>query len=165
MNTEKINDETTDDQGEQPGSTPDAPETTEPEASAPVGQEPADSPGADDADEVTEPDEGADTFDRPYVEKLRAESATYRTRAKELEAKLHRLMVEQTGALADPADLEFDAEHLENPEALQAAIDALLAERPHLKARRFTPGAAAQGARSTAAATVDLAGLMRGAVT
>lgn len=121
-----------------------------------------DQPGNDAA--AAEPDDGADTFDRPYVEKLRAEAASYRTRVKDLEAKLHRMMVDSTGALADPADLEFNAEHLDDPEALNAAIDELLAARPHLKARRFEPGAAAQGARSTSSASVDLAGLMRQSV-
>lgn len=108
------------------------------------------------------PPEG-DTFDRPYVEKIRAEAAASRVRVKDLEAKLHRLLVEQDGQLADPADLEFDPAHLDDPEALASAIAALLEQRPHLKARRFEPGAAAQGAKSGTSGSVDLAGLMRAA--
>ncbi|KJR08440.1 hypothetical protein [Gordonia sihwensis] len=106
------------------------------------------------------PPEG-DTFPRAYVEELRQEAAGYRTRVKDLETKLHRLQVEQTGALADPADLEFDAAHLEDPEALQAAIEELLAAKPHLKARRFAPDAAAQGAKASASSGVDLLGILR----
>ena len=115
----------------------------------------------DPAAEASETPPEGDTFDRPYVEKIRAEAAASRVRVKDLEAKLHRLMVENTGQLADPADLPFDASHLENPEALASAIAALLEERPHLKARRFEPGAAAQGAKSGASGSVDLAGMMR----
>lgn len=143
---------------------PKVPDTGEQEAPADDGT-PAEAPKIPADDGEQDPAEDADTFDRPYVENLRAEAASARVRVKDLEAKLHRLMVEQTGALADPADLEFDAAHLDDPEALQAAIDALLAARPHLKARRFEPGAAAQGPRSTASGSVDLAGLMRSAVT
>ena len=113
------------------------------------------------SEDASEPAEDADTFPRSYVEELRKESAGYRTRVKDLETKLHRLQVEQTGALADPADLEFDAAHLEDPEALQAAIEELLAAKPHLKARRFAPDAAAQGAKASASSGVDLLGILR----
>lgn len=109
------------------------------------------------------PPEG-DTFPRAYVEDLRKESAGYRTQVRQLQERLHRLQVQQTGALADPADLPFDAAHLESPEALQAAIAALLADKPHLKARAFAPGAAAQGARGQASTGVDLIGMLRGMV-
>lgn len=106
------------------------------------------------------PPEG-DTFPRAYVEDLRKESAGYRTRVRELQERLHRMSVEQTGSLADPADLPFDAAHLESPEALQAAIAALLEAKPHLKARRFAPDAAAQGAMGQASGGVDLLGILR----
>ncbi|KXO99671.1 hypothetical protein AXK58_00105 [Tsukamurella tyrosinosolvens] len=95
------------------------------------------------------------------VEKLRTESAGYRTRVRELEQQLHRMQVEGTGALADPSDLPFDPAHLESPEALQAAIDALLEAKPHLKARRFEAGAAAQGPKSGTEAPVDLLAALR----
>ncbi len=105
------------------------------------------------------PTEG-DTFPRAYVEDLRKESAGYRTQARELQERLHRVSVEQTGSLADPADLPFDAAHLESPEALQAAITALLEAKPHLKARRFV-GDVGQGNRESATAGVDLLGILR----
>lgn len=112
--------------------------------------------------DTTESDD-ADTFSREYVQELRQESAGYRTRVRDLEQQLHRLQVQQTGALADPADLEFDAAHLESPEALQAAIDALLADKPHLKARRIV-GDVGQGNRGSAPAEVNLLGMLQGRV-
>lgn len=168
MNTD--DDKTTDqteDQG--PDTTAEAPEAPA-ESQENPGQSPenvtvteqseasADEQAGEDTSET--PPEG-DTFPRAYVEELRKESAGYRTRVKDLETKLHRLQVEQTGALADPADLEFDAAHLESPEALQAAIEELLEAKPHLKARRFAPDAAAQGAKASASSGVDLLGILR----
>ena len=41
-----------------------------------------------------------------------------------------------TGRLADPTDLEFDEDHLDDPDALAAAIDDLLARKPHLASRK-----------------------------
>lgn len=102
-----------------------------------------------------------DTFDRAYVEDLRKESAGYRTQLRDTQEKLHRMMVEQTGKLADPSDLEFDPAHLDDPDALLAAIEALLADRPHLKARRFDPAGAAQGPKQGGGGQVNLADIMR----
>ena len=159
--TEDQGPDTTADQGEQSQEAPAATPGDDLPASGDSGTDDADSAPGDDAPEAPEPAEDADTFPRAYVEELRKESAGYRTRVKDLETKLHRLQVEQTGALADPADLEFDAAHLEDPEALQAAIDALLEAKPHLKARRFAPDAAAQGAKASASSGVDLLGILR----
>ena len=111
----------------------------------------------------SEPDDSGaegDSFPRAYVEDLRKEAAGYRTQVRELQERLHRMSVEQTGSLADPADLPFDAAHLESPEALQAAIAALLEAKPHLKARRFV-GDVGQGNRESANAGVDLLGILR----
>lgn len=103
-----------------------------------------------------------ETFPRPYVEKLRDENAKYRQRAgqaDELAKRLHRLMVERTGRLADPDDLPFDETHLEDEEALTAAVDTLLESKPHLASRRPS-GDIGQGA-SGAEGAPDLAALMR----
>ena len=133
-------------------------ESTESEDGSPQG-------GPENAGEGnSEPDNSGaegDTFPRAYVEDLRKESAGYRTQVRELQERLHRMSVEQTGSLADPADLPFDPAHLDSPEALQAAIAALLEAKPHLKARRFAPDAAAQGAKGTASGGVDLLGMLR----
>ncbi|MDF3283366.1 hypothetical protein [Gordonia sp. N1V] len=141
---------------------PEASDTTASNAETDSGT--TESGATDAASADTETASDGDTFDRAYVEDLRKESAGYRTRVRDLEQQLHRLQVQQTGALADPADLPFDAAHLESPEALQAAIDALLADKPHLKARAFAPGGAAQGARGQVSGGVDLLGMLRGMV-
>jgi hypothetical protein len=95
--------------------------------------------------------EVGDTFSRPYVEKLRDDVAKYRVRAQrttELEQRLHTELVRATGHLADPADLEFNAEHLDSAESLTAAISSLLEAKPHLRSR--TPkGDAGQGYRQS----------------
>ena len=162
QNAEQTEDQAPAEQGEQSQEAPAATPGDDLPASGDSGTDDADSAPGDDEQEAPEtPAEDADTFPRAYVEELRKESAGYRTRVKDLETKLHRLQVEQTGALADPADLEFDAAHLESPEALQAAIEELLAAKPHLKARRFAPDAAAQGAKASASSGVDLLGILR----
>ncbi|MDA2893059.1 hypothetical protein PDG61_19210 [Mycolicibacterium sp. BiH015] len=106
---------------------------------------------SDDA-EVTTPDDG-DTFPREVVEKLRRESAGYRERAKTAEARAEELArqlftarVAATGKLADPTDLPYTAELLDDDDALSAAVDSLTAAKPHLKARRVA-GDAGQGVR------------------
>lgn len=114
----------------------------------------------EDAQEADTPDE-PDTFPRAYVEELRQENGKYRQRAQqadELAHRLHRALVEQTGRLQDPTDLPFDDDHLTDTGKLVAAIDELLAAKPHLAARRVT-GDVGQGASSTAG--VDLAAIMR----
>jgi hypothetical protein len=40
------------------------------------------------------------------------------------------------GQLADPTDLEFDEDHLDDPYAQAAAVDDLLARKPHLASDR-----------------------------
>ena len=64
-----------------------------------------------------------------------------------------------TGRLADPSDLAFDDAHLTDPDALTAAIDDLLARKPHLASRRVV-GDVGQGA-GKGDTPVDLAGMLR----
>lgn len=96
------------------------------------------------ADGITETaQDDSDTFDRDYVEKLRAENAKYRTRAgqtDELAQRLHMELVKATGRLADPTELPFNEAHLTDPQALQADLDALIVAKPHYAARRLVPG-------------------------
>lgn len=166
-------DKTTEQAPDSAGNTgPEASETTDTTAaeSTETGSESMESEdgspqgGLDNAGEGnSEPDNSGaegDTFPRAYVEDLRKESAGYRTQVRELQERLHRVSVEQTGSLADPADLPFDAAHLESPEALQTAIASLLEAKPHLKARRFV-GDVGQGNRESANAGVDLLGILR----
>ncbi len=126
-------------------------ETKEPEAPTPDTPEVP----AEDADEP-------DTFPREYVQNLRDESARYRQRARqadEMATRLHLELVRATGRLADPTDLPFEERHLEDVDILDAAIDGLLARKPHLASRRPS-GDIGQGATAEPA-TVDLAGLLR----
>lgn len=117
-----------------------------------------------DVDDLPErPDDSEDTFSRSYVEKLRQEAAGYRVRAQrtaELEERLHRALVAATGRLADPTDLDFDAAHLDDEDALNAALDDLLTRKPHLAPRR-PRGDVGQGVSSASTATVNLAEILR----
>lgn len=128
-----------------------------------AAQEPANTPEAPEAVEAPEDaTETPETFPRDYVEKLRKESAGYRDKAKradDLAQRLHTALVEATGKLADARDLPFDEAHLDNPDALNGAIQSLLTDRPHL-ANRKPRGNVGQGA-TAAPDTVDLAGLLR----
>lgn len=103
-----------------------------------------------DADVAEEPD----TFPRAVVEKLRQENGKYRQRAQradDLAQRLHTELVRATGKLADPSDLPFDENHLDDPDALAAAVDDLLDRKPHLATRRPT-GDIGQGQRGPATA-------------
>lgn len=104
-----------------------------------------------------------DTFPRDYVEKLRDENAKYRQRAQktdELSRRVHRLLVERTGRLADPDDLPFDEAFLDDEDALNTAIEDLVARKPHLAARKVS-GNVGQGVPD--GSNVDLATILRNA--
>jgi hypothetical protein len=111
----------------------------------------------------TEPE----TFDRAYVENLRAEAAEHRVKGKRADALAARLVTSlaaSTGRLADPSDLPYDAALLDDDgmpdgDKVTEAVEALLAAKPHLASRRPT-GDVGQGARSEAEG-VSLAGLLR----
>lgn len=141
--------------------------TTTDETSTETPQTPANTTDAPvEGENVSEPLESAtetpETFPRSYVEKLRKENAGYRERAQrsdDLAQRLHTALVTATGKLADATDLPFNDEHLEDAEALNAAIQSLLTDKPHLASRK-PRGSIGQGATG-AADTVDLAGLLR----
>ena len=120
----------------------------------------------DQVDDAEQTDEHAEpeTFPREYVQQLRDENAKHRTRAQradDLAKRLHTSLVAATGRLADPTDLAFDEVHLEDSAALEAAIDQLVASKPHLASRRPT-GDVGQGVSPDAGA-VSLAGILRSA--
>ena len=111
------------------------PESSEPDTELPESSTP------DAADEPA--DELAESFPRSYVEKLRDKNHNYRTRARDAEQRAEQLArelftarVERLGRLADPSDLPYDAELLDDPDALGEAVSELLTARPHLAARR-----------------------------
>jgi len=112
------------------------------------------------ADALEAPEQ--ESFPREYVEKLRKSEAGYRERAQRadtLAERLHGALVAATGRLADPTDLPYDEAHLDDEDALAAAVDELLARKPHLASRRPT-GDVGQGAASSGD-SVDLAGILR----
>ena len=114
-------------------------------------------------DNSEEPEDAPDTFPREYVEKLRDENAKYRQRAQrsdDLAQRLHEALVAATGRLQDPSDLTFNEDHLDDPEALTAAIDDLLARKPHLASRRPF-GDIGQGVTSGNDSEVNLAEILR----
>ncbi|MFT4395792.1 hypothetical protein ACLTEW_12745 [Gordonia lacunae] len=140
------------------------------EPTTPPTPQPDDQPQPSEAQQPDEPTENEptpepepDVFPRAYIERLRKENADYRNRAKaadDLAKRLHTELVRATGKLADPTDMPFDAEHLEDPDKLTASIDQLLSVKPHLKARRIV-GAVGQGESGTTTG-VDLLGIMQG---
>ncbi len=111
--------------------------------------------------------ETTETFDREYVQKLRDEAASHRVKAKRTDALNARLATAQaalTGKLADPTDLPFtddllDDDGLVDEDRVRAAVDDLIARKPHLAVRRPT-GNVGQGARQERS-EVGLAALLR----
>jgi hypothetical protein len=139
---------------------------TSPSESAPVGGEPA--TGSEQQPEQQQTaEQQPETFSREYVEGLRSEAAGHRTRAKTAEALAARLTTAYaaaTGRLADPTDLAYsddllDDDGLVDPAKVTVAVDALLAAKPHLMSRRPS-GDVGQGAQPDPA-EVSLAGLLR----
>jgi len=144
-----------------------ASETTDLDLHAPVQNwTPEPLVNKDDTAQTDEPDEQAepDTFPREYVQQLRDENAKYRQRAgrsDDLAKRLHTSLVAATGRLADPSDLPFDEAHVDDEAALTAALDDLLARKPHL-ANRKPSGNVGQGATPDVG-SVNLAGILRNA--
>lgn len=125
---------------------------------APVEENPA-------GGELLESSNSEDTFPRSYVEKLRKSEAGYREKAKraeELEKRLHAALVAKDGRLADPGDLEFNPEHLDDEEALAAAISELITRKPGLRAQqlRGDVGAGTRGGKPKP--PMDLLEIMKG---
>lgn len=102
-----------------------------------------------DTTETTEPEqtEEPQTFGQEYVTELRNEAKGHREKAQALATRLHTELVRQTGRLADPTELPFDAAHLDDPEALKTAIDELLTRKPHYAARTPQGNTVGQGVK------------------
>ena len=162
--------------------TPDEQQTPPPagedEQQTPGEDQGAPAPGDEDEDPQTPPadedededQEDSDTFPRAYVKRLRARSAGYRERAKTaeerastLERELFTERVRALDVLADPTDLEFNADLLDDRDALEAAVTELVRARPHYRRRgTSTPDGTGSRARSTPSDTVSLSAIMRG---
>lgn len=108
------------------------------------------------------PQDGPETFPAEVVRELREEAARYRVRAKRADdyaRQLFHARVAALGKLADPDDLEYSEDLVDDLPALEAAVDELIGRKPHLASR--TPrGDIGQGATG-AGAGVDLAALLR----
>ena len=128
--------------------------------------QPADEPPVEPDEQVSEPE----TLPLEYVQKLRDEAAGHRVKAKRVDALNARLVTTQaalTGKLADPTDLPFtdellDDDGLVDEAKVQAAVADLISRKPHLAARRPT-GNVGQGARPETAEMGLAAMLRRGA--
>lgn len=164
--TETETDET---QGVNPAHTPDDAENSAPKgvSISHTPEEGHETPTLDDqSSEETAIDEEPDTFPRSVVEKLRKENASYREKAKRAETyakELFSARVAATGRLADPDDLTFDEALLEDHDALSAAVEELVARKPHLALRK-PRGDVGAGALSSDGSSVDLAGILRSRV-
>jgi hypothetical protein len=133
---------------------------------------PPDAGTEDTTDDTAQPDAAQDDaehqgddgkpFDREYVEKLRKESQGYRERAKVAESALFEARVAATGRLADPTDLPFSGELVDDSDALTAAIDALLAAKPHLASRKPAWGDVGAGQTKAGDGGPSFADLFRG---
>lgn len=134
-------------------------ETTSEDYDAVIRAMQADGHNIEDADQPEEPE----TFPRSYVEELRHENGRYRQRAQQaddLAARLHTELVRATGRLADPTDLPFNPDHIDDTDAMSTAIDELLAAKPHLASRRPI-GDVGQGHRGAPVEPVSLLGLLK----
>ena len=118
--------------------------TGTPELAAPEGTVEASQVDAD------EPE----SFSREYVSQIRQEAADRRKvaaeatgRADDLSRQLFLAKVAATGRMADPNDLAYSPDLVDDDEALNAAIDATLTAKPHWASRRPVPGSSiGQGA-------------------
>ncbi|MCA2261983.1 hypothetical protein A5626_09575 [Mycobacterium marseillense] len=93
------------------------------------------------------------TTTRQAITDLRDEAKGHREKAQALATRLHTELVRQTGRLADPTELPFDTAHLDDPDALKAAIDELLTRKPHYAARTPQGNTVGQGVKDQAQAT------------
>lgn len=115
-----------------------------------------------------DPGVSRETFDKDYVQGLRHEAKSYRTRLRDTEqlAKqrgeaLLSARVAATGLLADPSDVAYTDELLDgDDDALRAHIDQLLTQKPHLRA--VNTGGGGLPNRHEDGSTVSLASLLRG---
>jgi hypothetical protein len=145
------------------------PEKTPESVSKPVST-PDPGTGTETASEAVSGPSGADpeVFPAEYVRELREENAKSRTKAKradDLAARLVSSMAAGTGRLADPSDLPYaddllDEDGYPDEAKVLAAVDELLTRKPHLASTRVA-GDVGQGARGEAEPMVSLADLLR----
>lgn len=98
--------------------------------------------------------------------KVRREAKNLRDRAKAAEAQVDQLSrqvfalkVAALDKFADPSDFAYDADLVDDDEALAAAVDELLERRPHYAKPRY--GSVGQGQRGNGTVPQDFSSLLR----
>lgn len=127
------------------------PEENTPEATQAVDLTTAEAITPEAETETAQGDTEPKSYDADYVNGLKQEAVDHRQKAKALATRLHAELVRATGRLADPNDLPYDAAHLEDADAINAAIDELLTRKPHF-ATRVPQGHVGQGVKDEAPA-------------
>lgn len=147
-------------------------EPTETPTPPPAGDEispPENEPAApDEVDEVDEPELNA--RDRRSLRRANEEAKKYRLESRErqyqideLRAQLFEARTAAAGVLIDPADLPFDPDIVDDPDAIAQAARDLVAERPYL-ARNRTTSNIGQHEHASSTPAFSLAGAIRDAV-
>jgi hypothetical protein len=106
-------------------------------------------------------DEEQQTYPAKIVKDLRKENANFRERLQQLSRALFAERVKATGKVENPGEIPYNADILDDADAINQAVDAAIAERPYIKARKVT-GDVGQGQRSKTAAPQDFSMLLRG---
>ena len=139
------------------------------ETDADVQEQQAQDEGQDDEqqaqDEAQESDSAAEDVDAeedtdPLV-KLQEELDDAEQRAETYAKRLHEALVRLDGRLADPKDLDFSLDHLDNPDALDEAIGDLIKRKPGLRARQLSGDVGAGARGNEKQAKPDLMQLMK----
>ncbi|MDP7725088.1 hypothetical protein [Mycobacterium sp. TY814] len=114
----------------------------------------------DPADVESDPAEDTLAKVRREARNLRDRLKTAEARADELAHRLHTELARANGKLADPHDFPFNPDLLDDTEAMNAAIDALLTHKPHLRSRA-PKGDIGQGARGNRSIPLDFSAFLR----
>ncbi|MUL80510.1 MULTISPECIES: hypothetical protein [unclassified Mycolicibacterium] len=116
--------------------------------------------------EATAP-EDTDETTQAKLSKLRSEAHNLRERTKAAESRADELSralwtarVTATGKVENPAEIAYNAEILDDLDAMNEAIDAAIAERPYIRSRKVI-GDAGQGERGEVTGPQDFSGLFR----
>lgn len=98
---------------------------------------------------------------RREAKNLRDRAKTAETRVDELSRLVFALKVAALDKLADASDFEYDADLVDDDEALAAAVDELIARRPHYAKPRKPNGSIGQGQHGNNAGPQDFSSLLR----
>lgn len=138
---------------------------------APSGNEQADpdvitsetdsGPAEDDTERQHESDSEALDKARREAKNLRDRAKTAEARVDELSRTVFALKVTALDKLADPGDFDYDADLIDDDEALAAAVDELISRRPHYAKPRKPNGSVGQGQRGNNTGPQNFSSLLR----